>query len=182
MRSKSHVVTVLAVLALASSLPGAVRAQNAPSHYENYNVWDGFEGSDRASTWFFDGQGVRLANFYGGSSAYEGYYYAKLAAGAGSWSSVGRIVGIPSSNGPWDVLCKASFQVNAALKTKVNVEVIDVDTWTYVAFKTYTLNANSGYQLLSVPTWKGRWGDVYVRLAIGEGKVRVDDMKTSCTL
>ena len=178
MFSKVGVRIVWAVLVLAFSVSGGAQAGD-------WSFTDGFEQNNRASMWSFDGVGSHTGGFvlYSGA-ANNGNWSVMLTAGAGAWSSVGTVVRLPPHpSGSGYVSCDTGFHVNAITKTKVNVEVIDLKSWTYIGLGTHTLNAYSGYQPLMVPgAWTFRAGrDVYVRLAIlAGGRARVDDVFMSC--
>jgi hypothetical protein len=177
MFSKSGVMTLVS-LALATFLQGTAQAGT-------YLYSDGFEGSDRSTTWSFGGEGSGA--IIKSSVAFSGSYFARLTAGSGQWNGVGRNVWAPAHPGGYwygPVYCNVGFWVRPHTNTQVNVEVINPYNWTYHSLKTHTLSASTNWTLLHANGWYSHGSYVHVRLSIvgtGSRTASVDNMTLTCS-
>lgn len=151
------------------------------------NLWqlqDGFESSDYASTWtrYHSGNGSGGFDVKAGR-ARSGYNNSWLTVLTG-WSSVGRTVQFTPYLPGRTLNCAAQIYIQPVIgNSKLNFEVIDPSTWRYVALKTVTLSGTS-YQRVTVGSFIPARKDVFVRVSlIGNGSTsaaRVDDLTVQC--
>ncbi|HWZ92212.1 MAG TPA: hypothetical protein VNW92_25285 [Polyangiaceae bacterium] len=149
----------------------------------------GLESEAHASTWFVHDnmEGVPPWSFDGGgphSGAWSTTQYyspvrsAYLTAGYNAWSTVGRMVNIPTGL----TTCNAEFLVRVATPQPLVIEVIDPVTWTYLAYTSVEISTVNSWRIatgdnFSIPS--GR--NVYVRATINSIQIAyVDDMYVWC--
>jgi hypothetical protein len=175
----------------------AITAKASNSSAPAAAIWqmsDGFEGAtiwDRWSCWntiadpdngcgFFNGGGLRV---HGGSNS-------AILRGLSGWSDIGRNVSLT----PWmagrKLTCVAQIYVyvnDLAFPDgfRGQLEVIDVDTWTYLAIKPYTIT-NHNWTAITTAGWVPPRKNVFVRIGtIGNDWATqfayVDDMFVQCS-
>jgi hypothetical protein len=153
----------LAALALALALQSVALAASMVM------LNDGFESTVASTIWRFDGQGTyNGAIKYGPNTASSGDYYARIYSPAGGWSAVGRPAHLTFSS-HYQMSCTAGFYVRSPTGAKVNVEVIDPNTWNYIALKTYTIGVSGSYTNMTA-SWLAdeSVSEVFIRVAIGD--------------
>ena len=138
---------------------------------------DGFEESP-ARTWTLYHEGNGSGGFeLNAGTAQGGLNNAWLTSITG-WSSVGRSVFLAAH----PLGCVGRIDIRPFGSVKLNFEIIDPPTWTYVALKTVTLSG-SAYQTVSVGPFVPA-GSVFVRVSLlgngGFSAVRVDNLSVIC--
>jgi len=142
---------------------------------------DNFE-TNLTSTWQLGHAGVgggvyETSGDYSRSLNNDVYIYSTTG-----FSSVGRTVIIAPYFAGRNVNTRAYIYLRPyQANVKVNFEVIDPTTWTYIALKTVTLVNNGSYQLVMTDVFVPHRSDVYVRVSVlGNGttttSVDVDDL------
>lgn len=98
------------------------------------------------------------------------------------FSSVGRSVTLRNNSSRID--CAAGIYIAGLRGAKVNFEIINASTNTYISLRSVTLNGG-GYGLVTVPSWRGGPNTVYVRVSLlGTGSynlIRIDDLVVQCS-
>lgn len=160
---------------------GLLTATATAAHASIWQVSDGFDYQP-ASTWQLThvGTGGGLFELNAGTARTapnNAYLWAQ-----NNFSSVGRSVTL--RNNSTRNFCIAGIYLKGLSGVKVNFEVINPSTWTYISLKTVTLTGG-GYTQATVPSWQGGPNTVYVRVSLlGSGSfssVRVDDLVVQCT-
>lgn len=175
-----HLVASLA--ATAGLLAGTAVAAHA-------SIWqwrDGFEGASAPTRWFFDGQGDHSGVIGNGGSS--GQKSALLQISDAGWSSVGQRVRITPAT-VHTPTCALSFYVRrATADPNVVAEVIDLNTWTYIAVFPTTGPAGDdpSWRNYTVGSWRATTPDVFVRFVISSTpglfkRTSIDDVVLSCT-
>jgi len=168
------VATVVASAALIGFTGGAAYA----------NIWQLLDGFDyqpdstwRTETYGSSGAGFELNAGTALSAPNNAYLWAHT-----EFSSVGRSVTLRNNFTRLD--CAAGIYITGLSGARVNFEVINPSTWTYISLRTVTLS-EGGYTMITVPSWRGGPNVVYVRVSlIGTGgfqAVRIDDLVVQCT-
>ncbi len=145
-----------------------------------WQLTDGFDYQP-ANTWTVEAYGSSGGGFdLNAGTARTAPNNAYLWAQS-QFSAVGRSVTLRNNstrNG-----CAAAVYLTGLSGAKVNVEVINPSTWTYISLRQVTLTGG-GYTQYAVPSWTGGPNTVYVRIAlVGSGAyqlVRVDDLVVQC--
>jgi hypothetical protein len=122
-------------------------------------VQDGFEGT-QAANWSFthvgDGTGG-LSSLQTHNGVRDGFISMRSAG----FSSVGRRVQLPSTTS-----CTAGIWVNPVLATQqINFEIIEPNSFTYVALKTVVLSGSAPYTFVSTQ-WNHGPTDILVRVSL----------------
>jgi hypothetical protein len=181
------------MLALVRYLVAAVAASvtllavtAVPAHASIWQFSDGFEGDTAATRWFFDGEGDRggvIAN--GGRSGEHSASWSVMGSG---WSSVGQRVRITPAIVHTPTCGVSFYEQRATANPNLTVEIIDLNTWTYIAtFPTTGPAANdSSWRRYVVGTWRATTPDVFVRFVITSkpGYLKwtfIDDVVVSCS-
>jgi len=153
----------------------------------SWAMTDGFESSSASTTWTFFGDGTHTGSLkYSATYARSGYYYARLTASNGGWSTVGRTVNLwPYTNVQSSSSCTAGAYVRSLNgSSEIIVEVINPATWSPLAIQSHTVSSSTSYTWISSPGWAVNRGDVFVRIEVVSGTysevVYVDDMKVTC--
>jgi hypothetical protein len=169
----------LVVVVACTATSGSARAQT---------VSDDFESGHAA--WWFDGQGVR-----GGVWTQRGpRHVAELwFRDESSWSSVARLITVPGFSWYAPDYCQTQFHVMPKLqaadgstwypRVTITVEVIDPESWSYIAVRTINLPTLNAFYPVSTLEWQPWTPEAVVRVSIsgaGAWQVFVDDMTTSC--
>lgn len=98
------------------------------------------------------------------------------------FSSVGRSVTL--RNNSTRIACGAGVYVQGLSGARVNFEVINPATFTYLALQSVTLSGG-GYTQIIVPAWSGGPNTVLVRVSLlgsgGFNSIRIDDLVVQCT-
>jgi hypothetical protein len=156
-----------------------------PASASLWQLSDSFEG-DPSATWAIDGVGGGGGVFeIGVGTAKTGSNNAFLRADT-DWYGVGRTVHVTPKEVHADANCSAGFQITpvGAAVTLLNIEVIDPDTWDYLALQTVRISSN-GWRLVTSPGWTGGPVNVFVRVSMLAGRgfapIRVDDLTVQCT-
>lgn len=148
------------------------------------NLWqlqDDFE-VNAPSTWHFEHAGVGggffdFSGFYARSPRSDAYIYVSTG-----FSSVGRIVSFTPFFPGRTLNSVAQIYVRPwGNNVKINFEVIDPATWTYVSLKTVTLANNSSYQAITTDPFIPRKKELYIRVSVLAGTgvqigAEVDDL------
>jgi hypothetical protein len=170
-----------AVAVILATSTGALVLAGAPAHASGWQLQDGFDYQP-AATWTLEHYGTSGAGFdlnagTARTAPNNAYLWAQT-----QFSSVGRSVTLRNNSTRND--CAAGVYLQGFDGAKVNVEVIDPSSWTYVALHSVTLSG-SGYRLYTVGPWTGGPNTVYVRISLlGTGAynlVRVDDLTVQCS-
>ncbi len=171
---------LLVVLAVTAGLTAAVAA---PAQANWIVANDGFEGPNGGGFWTFQRSGTG-SGFIEFNSAFarDGVNNGALTVQSG-WSAVGRPVTL--TNGV-SIRCRAWIYVQTPGAT-LNIEIIDPNTFNYIALKTVTLGSTgSGYTLVDVGPWLADIKRVQFRVALlangGSRWARVDSMGAQCWL
>jgi hypothetical protein len=152
--------TVVA-LAVALVLIGPAPAQ------ASWTLTDNLESASAPSTWVFSGVGAGGGGLEYNTTAHSGTNLAWLESfDESSWMSGGRSVHLGVAAGS----CSASVFIRPLGRTRVNVEVIDPATWTYIALKSVTIGVSNGgyqpYQQIFVASWTVSKLDVFFRVSL----------------
>lgn len=160
---------------------GLIAVTSGVAHAGTWQMNDGFEYNP-AGTWTLYHSGVGGGGFdLNAGTARTGYNNAWLSVQTG-WSSVGRSVYLTPAQ-LHQSSCGAGIYIAALSGARLNFEVINPSTWTYVALKTVTLSGG-GYTLVTVGPWVPGPTTVFIRVSLlGSGAfnaVRVDDLIVQC--
>lgn len=151
---------------------------------QTIGVWvtDHFDANPGARWWFQHNAYSGGGGF--GTHGYFDYYSAWLESFIG-WSAVGRSVTLPLA-GPlssWECTAHVHFYPYMSGYTTVNLEVIDPDTWTYIALKTVS-GAQYKWQFVATDSFIPPRKDVIARVAlVTDGPYRtvdVDEFSIQC--
>lgn len=153
----AHRVGALAVLL---GLTAALLAGTAsPASASLITVQDGFEGA-QGFNWSFS----HVGNGTGGLSTLQTHTGVRdgfLSMRSAGFSSVGRRVQLPATTS-----CTAGIWVNPVSATQqINFEIIEPNSFTYVALKTVVLSGSAPYTFVSTQ-WNHGPTDVLVRVSL----------------
>lgn len=173
--SRLRAIASLGVATLMMGM-GAARMQATP-----WVLNDNLE-TNLTSTWQLGHAGsgggqFETAGFYSRSGSNDAYVYVTTG-----FSSVGRTVILaPYFSGRTLYTIASIYLRPYGTNVKVNFEVIDPATWTYIALKTVTLANVHSYQLVTTDMFIPYRSDVYVRVSVLENSagtvgVDVDDL------
>ena len=170
-------------LAAAASLFGAAPAQAGVPF--TWALYDGMDTSAANQTWTFERDGSGAGGFSSSSSrsAPRNGYLAKDGQG---FSSVGRTV-TPT----WSYLhlrfCSVEVYVDPGSgANRINLELINPSTWSYISLREITVNPSQGYTRYSFGDWVNGPVSAFVRVSLlgnNGGPVafaRVDDLSVNC--
>ena len=171
-------------VAIASVLASAtlVGATSAAAHAGGYwQLDDGFDYQP-ASTWRIEAYGSSGGGFdlnagTARTNPNNAYLWAQT-----QFSSVGRFVTLRNNSTRLD--CGAGIYLTGLRGAKVNFEIINASTNTYISLRTVTLSGG-GYSQVTVPPWRGGPNTVYVRVSllgngVGFNLIRIDDLAVGC--
>lgn len=147
----------------------------------DWSLRDGFE-TNPGGTWYFEHSGsgggrFETAGQYSRTGTNQAYIYVSTG-----FSSVGRTVILEPFFAGRTLYTLASIYLRPyGTNVKVNFEVIDPTTWTYIALKTVTLANSYTYQLVTTDEFVPYRKDVVVRVSVLAGTggtvgVDVDDL------
>jgi hypothetical protein len=178
-RAGRQVRRVGVIVAISSILLGLV---SAPAYASIWGFQDGFENNP-TGTWHLEHYGNSNAGFdLNAGTARSGANDAWLTSQT-SFASVGRTVHLTPAQFHAST-CAGQIFVQSLGTAKVNFEIINPTSWTYIALETVTLSGG-GYTAVEVGPWTPGPVDVYVRLSLlgngGFSAVRVDDMQVQCS-
>jgi hypothetical protein len=160
---------------------GLIVGTATAAHASLWQLNDGFDSSP-AATWHTETYGTSGAGFdlnagTARSAPNDAYLWAQT-----QFASVGRSVVL--RNNSTRIQCAAAIYLTGLSGSKVNVEVINPSSWTYISLKTVTLTGG-GYSQVTVPAWTGGPNTVYFRVSVlgngGFSSVRADDLVVQCT-
>ncbi|MEU3164029.1 hypothetical protein [Streptosporangium sp. NPDC006930] len=166
----------------------------APAGPASAGIWqltDSFElATNPASRWSFTTSGTCTGPIFSNSisAPRTGSGLAAMEAHkGGDWCALGRTItltpvsahpGARCTAGVWTQLWNAS--------TSFNLEVIDPDTWNYIALKSVVQDWSEGWILHTV-SWTAQRTDVVLRFAVGKrhthvfsAHVELDDVVVQC--
>lgn len=131
----------------------------APASAAIITVQDGFEGA-QAANWSFthvgDGTGG-ISTLQARTGAQDGF----ISMRSTGFSSVGRRVFLPPTTS-----CTAGIWVNPVLANQqINFEIIEPNSFTYVALQTVVLSGSAPYTFIST-SWNHGPTDVLVRVSL----------------
>lgn len=182
LRRKHSVATLAASLAtfLVLVLTGATPAYAI----HLWSVADGFEGGQGAWT-------QEAVNGFSGVDqtpglARSGSRYGYLDAEQGGWGALGLnlTVGIPA-NGTG--VCSAQVYIDPQFTARLNLEVINPSSWTYIALKTVTLGGSGVFYQAASVGWVPVQPNVHFRVSVlgdtpnGFSGAHIDDFSVVCT-
>ncbi|MEN3613991.1 hypothetical protein [Plantactinospora sp. ZYX-F-223] len=169
----------IGAVAVLLGLTAALLAGTAsPASAAIITVQDGFEGN-QAANWSF----THVGDGTGGISSLQTHNGVKdgfISMRSAGFSSVGRRVFLPPTTS-----CTAGIWVNPVLATQqINFEIIEPNSFTYVALKTVVLSGAAPYTFVST-SWNHGPTDILVRVSlIGVNGVTlgtwVDDLGILC--
>ncbi|MFC4533591.1 hypothetical protein [Sphaerisporangium dianthi] len=183
--------------ALSRSLMAAAIAVSVvlvPAGPASAGIWqltDGFEPSTNpASRWTFTANGGCGGPVFGGSSSTPrtGSGWASMwAYTKGDWCALGRTIHLTPVSAHPGARCTAGVWTELwGEMASFNLEVIDPDTWTYIALKSITQDWVHGWELQTV-SWTAQRSDVVLRFAVGQrnpywhaAQVDLDDVVVQC--
>jgi hypothetical protein len=147
---------------------------------------DGFE-SNPSATWSFSGEGDSSGRF-ATAAPHSGSTYASISEWYPGWSSVGRSVRITPATVHTPKCGLSAWMATTAYRPRVNVEVIDPATWTYIALYQVTLSGQ-GYKNYAVGSWRATKADVFLRFSVlandpnapAFANAQIDDVVISCS-
>lgn len=169
---------VIATVAVSAALVGFT---GSAAHAGIWQLTDGFDYQP-ASTWTVEAYGSSGGGFdlnagTARTAPNNAYLWAQT-----QFSAVGRSVTL--RNNSTRIACAAAVYLTGLKGAKVNIEVINPSTWTYVSMRQVTLTG-AGYTQYTVPSWSGGPNTVYVRISLlGTGAyqlIRADDLVVQCT-
>ncbi|WP_066362862.1 hypothetical protein [Herbidospora mongoliensis] len=168
----------------------------APAGPASAGIWqltDGFEpATNPASRWTPTAVGTCWGPYYTGgigpARTGTGFAHWRVLYQP-DWCSIGRTIRLSPVVGRTGVRCTAGIW--ARLRggdPQLNVEVIDPDTWTYIALKTVPYPGWVAGWTLHTVTWTAQRPDVVLRFALlakGNGpypaEIELDDAIVQCT-
>jgi hypothetical protein len=174
----------IARMAIASMIASATLVGATSTVAHAGGVWqldDGFDYQP-SSTWRIEAYGSSGGGFdLNAGTARTAPNNAFLWAQT-QFSAVGRSVTLRNNSSRID--CGAGIFITGLRGAKVNFEIINPSTNTYISLRTVTLSGG-GYSQITVPPWRGGPNTVYVRVALlGNGTfnlVRMDDLAVKCS-
>ncbi|MEV8514888.1 hypothetical protein [Dactylosporangium sp. NPDC051484] len=172
------------VVTVAGLVIGLVLGLSSPAFASLWALQDGFE-SNPAATWWFQSSGNGFGNFDGtNGTPHTGSRYADVYRFDAGWASVGRNVHLtPAANHPSN--CSAQIWLQQAPGTRVNFEIINPSTWTYISLNQITLPNDWQWHAYTSGSWKPGPVDVVVRVSAvstgGFAGVKVDDLTVQCS-
>jgi hypothetical protein len=152
------------------------------------SVWtlsDGFE-SNPAATWWFEASDQFGHGDFGGFDGipHTGSKYATIYRFDAGWASVARNVHLTPAQSH-RASCGAQVWLQEAPGTRVNIEVINPSTWTYVAVNSVTLPSDNAWHAYGSGSWTPGPVDVVFRVSVistgGFARVKVDDLTVQCS-
>lgn len=169
----------------------------APAGPASAGVWqlsDGFEpSSNPASRWSADGEGTCWGPYYTGGigpvRTGTGFAHWRVLYWP-DWCSIGRTITlVPFVTRPGPIRCTAGIWARLRGQgPQLNVEVIDPDTWTYIALKTVPYPGYRADYTLHTVSWTAQRADVVLRFALGAmgsgpypAEIELDDAVVQCT-
>jgi hypothetical protein len=174
LRYNSYSIRLLAAFGVA------ILALGFSATHAKASIWqlqDSFE-VNAPSTWRLEHAGTGGGWFeslgqYSRTGAWDSYIWV-----ASGFSSVGRLVSFTPFLPGRTLSAGAGIYLRPyGTNVRVNFEVIDPDTWTYIALKTVTLANSYTYQFVNVGPFVPYRKDVYVRVSVlDSGGVDVDDL------
>jgi hypothetical protein len=172
---------VRTVAAVVAASAGVLAITVGPAQASLWQLQDGFDYQP-AATWTVEHYGTSGGGFdINTGTAHTAPNNAYLWAQT-QFASVGRSVTL--RNNSTRSSCAAGIYLQGFDGAKVNVEVIDPSSWTYVALNSVTITGGS-YRQYTVGPWTGGPNTVYVRVSLlGTGAynlVRVDDLTVQCS-
>ncbi|MBE1487139.1 hypothetical protein [Plantactinospora soyae] len=159
-RSTGRPARRVGAVAVLLGLTAALLAGTAsPASAAIITVRDGFEGT-QAANWSFS----HVGNGTGGLSSLQTHTGVRdgfISMRSAGFSSVGRRVQLPATTS-----CTAGIWVNPVLATQqINFEIIEPNSFTYVALKTVVLSGSAPYTFVSTQ-WNHGPRDVLVRVSL----------------
>ncbi|MFB9674849.1 hypothetical protein [Streptosporangium vulgare] len=183
--------SLLRVLTTVVITAAAVLVPAEPASAGIWQLTDGFEPSTNpASSWTLTANGHCGGPTFGGPSSTPrtGSGWAHMTAfTAHGWCALGRTVHLtPVSIHP-GARCTAGVWTELwGNEASFNLEVIDPDTWTYIALRSITQDWVHGWELQTV-SWTAQRSDVVLRLTVGQqhpywhaAEVDLDDVVVQC--
>ena len=193
---RRHRWTTRIAVAAAGMLVACAAAAQPAYAAGNWQVTDGFE-SNPAATWSC-WNSVQDPNFvngcnigFGSPNPHGGTHTSWIQANSG-WSDVGRAATVnPFVPGQLPVCAARIWGRTLTFNSQLHgqLEVIDVDTWTYVAIKPFTFTVGNDYLIwrsITTAVWTPPHRNIFVRIGlIGENNneldaLEVDDLIVSC--
>jgi hypothetical protein len=174
-------LSVRVAAAILGTSAGVLALTGVPAQASLWQLQDGFDYQP-AATWTIEhvgtsGGGFDLNAGTARTAPNDAFLWAQT-----QFSSVGRSVTL--RNNSTRTSCAAGIYLQGFDGAKVNVEVIDPSTWTYVALNTVTISG-SGYRQYTVGPWTGGPNTVYMRVSLlGTGAynlIRIDDLTVQCS-
>ncbi|GAA1748983.1 hypothetical protein [Luedemannella helvata] len=171
---------VRAAAAIVAVSVAVIAFTGSAAYASIWQLTDGFDYQP-ASTWTVEAYGSSGGGFdlnagTARTAPNNAYLWAQT-----QFSAVGRSVTLRNNstrNG-----CAAAIYLTGLSGAKVNIEVINPSTWTYISLRQVTLTGG-GYTQYTVPSWTGGPNTVYVRIAlVGSGAyqlIRADDLIVQC--
>jgi hypothetical protein len=159
---------------------GVIVVDTGAAQASLWQLTDGFDYQP-ASTWSIQtagsgGGGFDINAGTARSAPNNAYLWSQT-----QFSGVGRSVTL--RNNSTRTNCGAGVYVNGLSGAKVNFEVIEPASWTYLSLRSVTLTGG-GYTQITVPPWSGGPNTVFVRISLlGAGSfnsIRVDDLTVQC--
>ena len=175
--------------AMAISLVVAVAA---PANASPVTItYDDFETPASRSNWQFSSSGSGFSQFDWGPPAHSGSILGELDSpwyDAGGWTAMSRTL---TRSGWVRDSCNVSVWLASRDGATVNVEVIDPNTWNYIALKSVYVQTQTRaiplyYIQVTTPTFAPNPSPFVFRVSVvnpdgnHEGLVFVDDVKYTC--
>lgn len=103
------------------------------------------------------------------------------------FASVGKKIVILYSNRPINATCTASVKIKTTYTVSFNIEIIDPDTWYYIALKSQKVNTNFKFVKYELAPFTITKGALYFRVSVlgngsGPSVIHVDDVVVNCTV
>ncbi|WP_156046131.1 hypothetical protein [Herbidospora cretacea] len=191
MSLRSRLSRVLVAVTVAATV---VLAPAGPASAGIWQITDGFEpGTDPASRWSPTVVGTCWGPYYTGgigpARTGTGFAHWRVLYRP-DWCSIGRTITLtPVISRPGPIRCTAG--VWARLRggdPQFALEVIDPDTWTYIALKTVPYPGWRADYTLHTVSWTAQRADVVLRLTLGAmgngpypAEIELDDVVVQCT-
>ncbi|MFC4588969.1 hypothetical protein [Sphaerisporangium corydalis] len=175
----------------AVTLAGVVLIPAGPASAGVWQLTDGFEpGTDPGARWELTESGHCEGPLYQSSSrpTHSGIGFATFEAFAkGDWCALGRTVHLTPVTVHPGARCTAGVWMKLSGEwAQLNVEVIDPDTWRYIALKQVPNNWTDEWSLQTV-SWTAQRADVVLRFAVVQTQVwwysaltELDDVVVQC--
>ncbi|WP_133305986.1 hypothetical protein [Microbispora triticiradicis] len=169
----------------------AILVPTGPASAGIWQLTDGFEPSTNpASRWTFTANGGCSGPVFGSASntPRTGSGMAAMSAFTkGDWCALGRTINLTPVSAHPGARCTAGVYTDLWGEwAQFNLEVIDPDTWTYIALKSITQDWVHGWELQTV-SWTAQRSDVVLRFAVVQrepywhaAEIDLDDVVVQC--